>query len=59
MNKITTPAHRTAYVVGPFLSPFSSTAMDSDNMIAVASGKSALVLFYDVNPCVPYEVFEI
>lgn len=38
MNKITTPAHRTAYVVGPFLSPFSSTAMDSDNMIAVASG---------------------
>ena len=24
MDEITTPAHRTAYVVGPFLSPFSS-----------------------------------
>jgi len=70
MNEITTPAHRIAYVVGPFLSPFSSPgehgcydfgfyyvrsilmwemystllsycsypAMDSPNLIAVASG---------------------
>jgi len=38
MNTITTPTHKPAFVVGPFLSPFSSPAMDSENLVAVASG---------------------
>lgn len=38
MSQITRPTHRTAYVVGPFLSPFSSPAMDNDNLLVVASG---------------------
>ena len=32
------PTHKPAFVVGPFLSPFSSPAMDSENLVAVASG---------------------
>jgi hypothetical protein len=38
MKAITTPSHKPAFVVGPFLSPFSSPAMDSENLVAVASG---------------------
>lgn len=38
MKQITTPIHKPAFVVGPFLSPFSSPAMDSENLVAVASG---------------------
>ena len=38
MEEIATPTHKPAFVMGPFLSPFSSPAMDSDNLIAVASG---------------------
>ena len=38
MKEITSPAHRMCYLVGPYLSPFSSPAMDSPNLIAVASG---------------------
>lgn len=37
-DTIATPTHKPAFVVGPFLSPFSSPAMDSENLIAVASG---------------------
>jgi len=38
LKNITVPAHKPAFVVGPFLSPFSSPAMDSENLVAVASG---------------------
>jgi hypothetical protein len=38
MKEITTPTHKPAFVVGPFLSPFSSPAMDSEFLVAVASG---------------------
>ena len=38
MKEITSPTHRICYLVGPYLSPFSSPAMDSPNLIAVASG---------------------
>jgi len=38
MDAVTTPTHKPAFVVGPFLSPFSSPAMDSENLMAVASG---------------------
>jgi len=38
MKTITTPTHKPAFVVGPFLSPFSSPAMDCENLVAVASG---------------------
>ena len=38
MKEVTTPAHKPAYVVGPYTSPFSSPAMDCENLIAVASG---------------------
>jgi len=38
MKTITTPTHKPAFVVGPFLSPFSSPAMDSEHLVAVASG---------------------
>ena len=38
MKEIDTPMHKPAFVMGPFLSPFSSPAMDSENVVAVASG---------------------
>ncbi|EJK59461.1 hypothetical protein THAOC_20318 [Thalassiosira oceanica] len=38
LRNITVPAHKPAFVVGPYLSPFSSPAMDSENLVAVASG---------------------
>ena len=38
MDAVTNPTHKPAFVVGPFLSPFSSPAMDSENLLAVASG---------------------
>ncbi|KAL7465886.1 hypothetical protein ACHAXS_006189 [Conticribra weissflogii] len=38
MKQVVTPTHKPAFVVGPFLSPFSSPAMDSENLVAVASG---------------------
>ena len=38
LKNITVPAHKPAFVVGPYLSPFSSPAMDSENLVAVASG---------------------
>ena len=38
MKQITIPAHKPAFVCGPFLSPFSSPAMDSEFLVAVASG---------------------
>jgi len=38
MNAVTIPTHKPAFVVGPFLSPFSSPAMDSENLLAIASG---------------------
>lgn len=38
MKKITAPTHKAAFVVGPFLSPFSSPAMESENLVAVATG---------------------
>ena len=38
MQAVTVPTHRPAFVVGPFLSPFSPVAMDSDHLVAVATG---------------------
>ncbi|KAL9183809.1 hypothetical protein ACHAXT_004665 [Thalassiosira profunda] len=38
MKAVPAPCHKPAFVVGPFLSPFSSPAMDSENLVAVASG---------------------
>lgn len=38
MKEITTPMHKPAFVVGPFISPFSSPAMDKENLLTVASG---------------------
>jgi len=38
MASITTPTHKPAFVVGPYLSPFCSPAMDCENLIAIASG---------------------
>ncbi|KAL7530397.1 hypothetical protein ACHAXR_003471, partial [Thalassiosira sp. AJA248-18] len=38
MKEISTPTHKPAFIVGPYLSPFSSPAMDCENLIAVASG---------------------
>lgn len=38
IDTIHTPTHKPAFVVGPFLSPFSSPAMDSENLVVVASG---------------------
>lgn len=38
MKEITTPTHKPALVVGPYLSPFSSPAMDKENLVLVASG---------------------
>jgi hypothetical protein len=38
MKEISTPTHKPAFVMGPNLSPFSSPAMDSENVVAVASG---------------------
>ncbi|KAL9186835.1 hypothetical protein ACHAXT_010555 [Thalassiosira profunda] len=38
MSEISVPAHKPAFVAGPFLSPFNSPAMDRENLIAVASG---------------------
>ena len=38
MKQNTTPTHKPAFAVGPFLSPFSSPAMDSESLVAVASG---------------------
>ena len=38
MNELPTPVHKAAFIVGPFLSPFSSPAMDCEHIIAVASG---------------------
>ncbi len=38
MKQISIPAHKPAFVCGPFLSPFSSPAMDSEFLVAVASG---------------------
>lgn len=38
MDELTTPVHRPAFIVGPYLSPFNSPAMDCQNIIAVASG---------------------
>jgi ferric-chelate reductase len=38
MDTITIPTHKPSFVVGPFLSPFSSPAMDSENLVAVATG---------------------
>ena len=46
MGAISTPTHKPAFIIGPYLSPFSSPSMDSENLVAVASGKSAFVLFY-------------
>ena len=37
MAELTTPFHKPAFLVGPFLSPFSPT-MNSEHIIAVASG---------------------
>jgi hypothetical protein len=37
MAEITTPFHKPAFIVGPFLSPFSPS-MNSEHIIAVASG---------------------
>ena len=45
MNEVSTPAHKPAYIMGPYLSPFSSPAMDCENLIAVASG-------IGVTPCI-------
>jgi len=39
--------------------PASLPRKDVNYMLETLPGKSALVLFYDVNACVPYEVFEI
>ena len=44
--------------------PFRLGRTDADSgetspKVCRLPGKSALVLFYDVNSCVPYEVFEI
>ena len=38
LEQISTPAHRPAYITGPYLSPFSSTAMDCENQIVIGSG---------------------
>lgn len=38
MERITVPAHRPAYVTGPYISPFSSPAMDCENLVIVGSG---------------------
>ena len=38
IQTIATPTHKPAFLVGPFVSPFSSPAMDSDFLVAVASG---------------------
>lgn len=38
IKEISTPTHKPAFIMGPFLSPFSSPAMDSENLVAVASG---------------------
>lgn len=38
MEEITTPTHKPIFSMGPYLSPFSSPAMDSENLIAVATG---------------------
>ncbi|KAL7532935.1 hypothetical protein ACHAXR_006525, partial [Thalassiosira sp. AJA248-18] len=38
MKKISIPAHLPAYITGPYLSPFSSPAMDCENLIAIGSG---------------------
>ena len=38
MEAISTPTDKPAFVIGPYLSPFSSPAMDSENLVAVASG---------------------
>ena len=38
MKALTTPTDKPAFVVGPFLSPFSCPAMDSEHLILVASG---------------------
>mmetsp|Transcript_27925 Transcript_27925/g.59335 ORF Transcript_27925/g.59335 Transcript_27925/m.59335 type:complete len:169 (+) Transcript_27925:361-867(+) len=34
MKQITTSTHKPAFVVSPFLSPFSSPAIDSENLVA-------------------------
>lgn len=38
VDTIHVPTHKPAFVIGPFLSPFSSPAMDGENLVAVASG---------------------
>ena len=38
MEAISTPTDKPAFIIGPYLSPFSSPAMDSENLVAVASG---------------------
>ena len=38
MKMILMPMHNPVFVVGPFLSPFNSPAMDSENLVACASG---------------------
>lgn len=38
MKEIETPTDKLAFVMGPYLSPFSSPAMDSENVISIASG---------------------
>ena len=37
-NEISTPTHRPAFIMGPYLSPFSSPSIDCENLIAVATG---------------------
>ena len=38
MEAISTPTDKPAFIIGPYLSPFSSPSMDSENLVAVASG---------------------
>ena len=38
MKEIKSPTHKLAFVMGPYLSPFSSPAMDGENVISIASG---------------------
>jgi len=38
ISEISTPSHKPAFILGPFLGPFSSPAMNFENIIAVASG---------------------
>jgi len=38
LKKIVTPAHRPAFITGPYLSPFSSPAMDCENLVVIGSG---------------------